>query len=145
MDVVSVYKCLCDVTRLRILNLLRGGPLCVCHLQSIIEEPQAKMSKQLQYMKRHGLLASSRENNWTIYRLADDQPRLLEENLKCLQDCTGEMPVFREDLARRADLVREVARTHAGAPPGLAAELAREAACCGGEATCGGRGRRKGR
>ena len=109
MDVVAVYKCLCDVTRLRILNLLREGPLCVCHLQEIMEEPQVKMSKHLGYLKKHGLLKSTRDNNWTVYALPGKPHRLLEENLKCLQDCQREMPVFREDERRHRALMRRLA------------------------------------
>lgn len=116
MDVIAVYKCLCDPTRLRILNLLREGPLCVCHLQEILGEPQVKMSKHLGYMKRLQLLTARRENNWTIYALPTRPHPLLEENLKCLQDCRTEMPAFRADLRRRAALVKRLAR-HTGCCP----------------------------
>ncbi|HRX56708.1 MAG TPA: metalloregulator ArsR/SmtB family transcription factor [Verrucomicrobiales bacterium] len=101
---VAVYKCLCDLGRLRILNLLRQGPLCGCHLQVALEEPQPKVSKQLAYMKRHGLLVSTRRTNWTIFRLAEGMNPLLEENLKCLQDLAFQDPVFQQDLARLAGI-----------------------------------------
>lgn len=109
MDCISVYKCLCDETRLRILNLLRDGPLCVCHVQEALQEPQSKISKQLAYMKRHGLLASRRSNNWTIYELAKAQTPLLEENLRCLQDIAFCDPKYRNDLARLAKLDTSIA------------------------------------
>ena len=110
MDVVAIYKCFCDLTRLRILHLLHEGPLCVCHLQEILEEPQVKMSKHLGYMKRHGLLASERKNNWTIYSLPAKPHKLLEENLRCLQDCQSEMPAFRSDRKRRRALLKRLAK-----------------------------------
>jgi len=110
VDFISVYKCLCDPTRLRILNLLREGPLCVCHLQEILGESQVKMSKHLGYMKRLKMLVARRENNWTIYSLPPRPHRLLEENLKCLQDCRAELPGFRADLRRRAALVKRLAK-----------------------------------
>ena len=56
MDLVSIYQCLCDHTRLRILHALTGGPLCVCHLQEILGEPQVKVSKHLAYLKQHGMV-----------------------------------------------------------------------------------------
>ncbi|MBK1880639.1 ArsR family transcriptional regulator, partial [Pelagicoccus mobilis] len=43
----AVQSALADETRLRILNLLRGGPLCVCHVQEALQLPQPKISKQL--------------------------------------------------------------------------------------------------
>jgi ArsR family transcriptional regulator len=116
VDVVAVYKCLCDPTRLRILNLLREGPLCVCHLQEILREPQVKMSKHLGYMRRLRMLTARRENNWTLYALPGRPHPLLEENLRCLQDCRSEMMVFRADLRRRAALLKRLARTGRGCP-----------------------------
>ena len=40
MNLVQMYRCLCDETRLRILHLLKQGPLCVCHFQDILQLPQ---------------------------------------------------------------------------------------------------------
>jgi ArsR family transcriptional regulator, arsenate/arsenite/antimonite-responsive transcriptional repressor len=104
VDLISVYTCLCDRTRLRILNLLRGGPLCVCHVQAILGEPQVKVSKHLAYLRTHGLVAVERRANWRVYRLAEPAPPVLAANLACLQDCTAEEPAFRRDDARRARL-----------------------------------------
>lgn len=95
---ISVYKCLCDLTRLRILNLLNQAPLCVCHVQDVLGEPQPKISKQLSYLKRHGMIESVRNANWTIYRLPDEPSPLLNENLKCLQDLVFQETIFLEDL-----------------------------------------------
>jgi ArsR family transcriptional regulator len=100
VEIVSVYKCLCDVTRLRILNLLNRGPLCVCYLQEILEEPQVKISKHLSYLKQHGLIECERRANWSIYRLPKKTNRLLSENLKCLQDLAGDEKPFKVDLRR---------------------------------------------
>lgn len=108
MEIIHVYKCLCDRQRLRILNLLRGGPLCVCHLMEILEADQVKVSKQLRYMKEHGLVASERRAQWMIYRLAEPSNPLLEENLRCLQDCAGEELCFREDLKKRAAILKRL-------------------------------------
>ncbi|MBC2604018.1 ArsR/SmtB family transcription factor [Puniceicoccus vermicola] len=105
MDVVRVYKCLCDVQRLRILNLLREGPLCVCHLMEILEADQVKMSKQLQYMKKLGMLEVERVAQWRIYRIATPTNPLVEENLRCLQDCGPEDLRFAEDLRKRKEVL----------------------------------------
>jgi ArsR family transcriptional regulator len=40
MKLVQIYRCFCDETRLRMLHLLTRGPLCVCHFQDILREPQ---------------------------------------------------------------------------------------------------------
>ena len=100
VELVAVYECLCDRTRLRLLNLLRRGPLCVCHLQAVLDEPQVRVSKHLAYLKQRGMLTVSRSGNWRIYALVAQPPRALETNLACLQDLAGEDPQFRDDLAR---------------------------------------------
>ena len=100
MDLVKIYECLCDRTRLRLLNLLLQGPLCVCHFQEILREPQVKISKHLAYLKRHGLVEAERCANWMIYRLPVKRSAPLQANLACLQDCLQEGRIFQEDAAR---------------------------------------------
>lgn len=108
MDFVSVYKCLCDVQRLRIVNLLLEGPLCVCHLMEILGAEQVKVSKQLRYMKELGLVEVERHAQWRVYRLTEAEHPLLVENLKCLQVCAGEELCFAEDLGKRAAVLKRM-------------------------------------
>ncbi len=108
MDVIRIYKCLCDEQRLRILNLLRLGPLCVCHLMEILGEEQVKVSKQLRYMKELGIVEGERWAQWMVYRLAEEDNPLLRENLRCLQDVAGERLAFGEDLRKRAEVMERV-------------------------------------
>ena len=104
MDLIQIYECLCDRTRLRILALLGGGPLCVCHLQEVLDEPQVKISKHLGYLKNRGLVEATRDGNWIIYRLAPKPSPELRANLACLQDCAKEEAVFRRDAVKLAKL-----------------------------------------
>jgi ArsR family transcriptional regulator len=100
MSLIQIYQCLCDPTRLRILNLLTQGPLCVCHFQDVLGEPQVKISKHLGYLKSHGVVEARREANWMVYSLPARPSRELKANLACLQDCTQEDPIFRRDAER---------------------------------------------
>jgi ArsR family transcriptional regulator len=111
MDLVRIYQCLCDRTRLRLLNLLLRGPLCVCHFQEALAEPQVKVSKHLAYLKEHGLVEANREGNWMIYRLPARPSRELSANLACLQDCAGDDPVFRRDAARLLKVRARLSKT----------------------------------
>jgi ArsR family transcriptional regulator, arsenate/arsenite/antimonite-responsive transcriptional repressor len=108
MKLVRIYECLCDETRLRILNLLTGGELCVCHIQEILGEPQVKISKHLAYLRERGLVASRRKANWVIYRMPENPSGELASNLACLQDCAREEPVFKADLARLRKLQKKL-------------------------------------
>jgi ArsR family transcriptional regulator len=104
MSLIQIYQCLCDPTRLRILNLLNSGELCVCHFQEILGESQVKVSKHLAYLRAHGLVESRKEANWVVYRLPAKRSRQLSANLACLQDCVSEDSVFTRDVARRRKL-----------------------------------------
>lgn len=108
MDLIRIYQCLCDETRLRILNLLTRGPLCVCHLQELLGEPQVKISKHLAYLKEKEVVEVQRHQNWMIYSLPRAQPPELAANLKCLQDCVQTHAVFKRDLAKLRKLLPKV-------------------------------------
>ena len=47
MEASEIYKCIADPQRLRILNLLEAGPLCVCHMQEILEVPSKDVETAL--------------------------------------------------------------------------------------------------
>ena len=100
MDLIQIYECFCDETRLRILSLLSRGSLCVCHFQEALRLPQVKISKHLRYLKQHELVESEKHLNWRIYRLPRKRSKELQLHLKCLQDCVQERAVFKEDLKR---------------------------------------------
>src|SRR3954454_16229212 len=98
MDLVQIYQCLCDATRLRILHLLTKTPLCVCHFQEILNEPQVKISKHLAYLRERGMVVAERDQNWMIYSLPKKRSAELQKNLKCLRDCVQTDPLFKGDL-----------------------------------------------
>lgn len=108
MKLIHIYECLCDETRLRILHLLTHTPLCVCHFQSVLKEPQVKISKHLLYLKQHGLVESKQHQNWRIYQLPRAQSYELKRHLQCLQDCIQENNLFREDLKRLRTVTSEI-------------------------------------
>ena len=104
MDLIQIYQCFCDRTRLRILHLLTHSRLCVCHLQDILGEHQVKVSKHLAYLRRKGLVTTARQQNWIIYSLPKRAPLELQRNLKCLQDCVQTDSVFKRDLVKLTTL-----------------------------------------
>ncbi len=116
MELIQIYECFCDRTRLRMLHLLLQGPLCVCHFQALLEESQVKISKHLAYLKAKKVVVATRHQNWMIYSLPTRRPAELERNLQCLRDCVHTDPVFRADLRKLR---------------GMGAEVEWIAACCG--------------
>lgn len=109
MKLIQIYECFCDETRLRIINLLNEGPLCVCHFQELLDEPQVKISKHLAYMKAKGIVRCVRQRNWMIYSLPAKPGRELKANLSCLQDCVQTHAVFKQDLRRRRAMSAKLA------------------------------------
>ncbi len=116
MELVKIYECLCDPTRLRLLNVLAQGPVCVCHFQDVLGEPQVKISKHLAYLRERGLVESERQGNWVIYGLAANRSRELQANLACLQECAQSIPVFKRDRARLKKIEPSCAWVRAGDP-----------------------------
>ncbi len=104
MDLVQIYQCFCDRTRLRILHLLTRSPLCVCHFQSVLEEPQVKISKHLAYLRERGMVKVERDQNWMTYSLPQKRAPELQTNLKCLQDCVQSDKIFARDLKKLAQI-----------------------------------------
>lgn len=100
MDLIQIYQCFCDATRLRIIHLLTKGPLCVCHFQDILDVPQTKVSQHLAYLRKKGMVETTRHGQWIIYSLPAKPPMELESNLRCLQDCASTDKRFRADLKR---------------------------------------------
>ncbi len=100
MDLVQIYECFCDRTRLRIVHLLTQSPLCVCHFQEILGEPQVKISKHLRYLRERGMVQTEQERNWVIYSVSERRDPELAKNLQCLQDCAQSDAVFKADRKR---------------------------------------------
>jgi ArsR family transcriptional regulator, arsenate/arsenite/antimonite-responsive transcriptional repressor len=116
VDLIKIYECLCDRTRLRLLNVLAQGPVCVCHFQAVLGEPQVKISKHLGYLRERGLVECERHGNWVVYALPTKPSRELKANLACLQDCARENAVFKRDLARLKKIEPACAWVRAGEP-----------------------------
>jgi len=104
MRLLEIYRCFCDETRLRILNLLSQGPLCVCHFQAILGMPQVAVSKHLAYLRSRRVVQSRRHGQWMIYQLPPAPTLELDCQLRSLQDCVKKEPVFRKDLKRLAKI-----------------------------------------
>ena len=105
MKLLSIYKCLCDETRLRILNLLSVSPLPVCHIQAVLRKSQVVISQHLAYLRERDLVMGQRYQSWMIYSLPPNRPAALDSNLKCLQDAIQDEPILRKDLEKLKKLM----------------------------------------
>ncbi len=96
----DVFRAFADPTRLRILNLLLEGEVCVCDLCSVLDEIQPKVSRHLAYLRRAGLVTVRTQGKWKYYALAKHAKGLERTLINCVKSCLREIDVLREDLDR---------------------------------------------
>ncbi|HZI20194.1 MAG TPA: metalloregulator ArsR/SmtB family transcription factor [Pyrinomonadaceae bacterium] len=85
-----LFKALADRTRLRLLNLMAGGEVCVCFFVEVLGTNQPKISRHLAYLRRAGVVAARREGKWMHYRVAEPEDehaaRVFREVMAWLRD-----------------------------------------------------------
>jgi ArsR family transcriptional regulator len=96
-ELEQIFKGLADQTRLRILNLLIHGELCVCDIQFVLESPQTNVSRHLIYLKNSGLVRDRREGTRMYYRLAQPSEGIHRHLFSFLQDVFRDSGTFEED------------------------------------------------
>jgi ArsR family transcriptional regulator len=100
LDPTDLFAALSDRTRLRLLNLLRGGERCVCDLVEGVEAPQPKVSRHLALLRRAGLVRGRKEGLWIHYQLTEIAAELLERLFECLNGGSACCPEFPSDEKR---------------------------------------------
>jgi ArsR family transcriptional regulator, arsenate/arsenite/antimonite-responsive transcriptional repressor len=68
-DLPTLFQALGDRTRLRLLNLMAAGDVCVCYFVEILDETQPKISRHLAYLRRARLVSARRDGKWVHYGL----------------------------------------------------------------------------
>lgn len=108
-DLELFFSALADRTRLRLLNLMRGGEVCVCFFAETLCTNNPKISRHLAYLKRAGLVSARREGKWMHYKITEpqnlqaagvfestmnmiaDDPQMQTDNLTLIQVCCPPM------------------------------------------------------
>jgi len=94
----QLFRALADRTRLRIVNLLARGSLCVCDIQRILGQPQSSVSRHLALLKSAGLIRDRRDGMRTFYALTDWNSGLAR----------GVLSAIRGHLAVEGDYARDL-------------------------------------
>jgi DNA-binding transcriptional ArsR family regulator len=71
--IASRLKAMGHPVRLQILDMLRSGEVCVCHIERTLNRRQAYVSQQLMTLRDAGLVTSRKDGLQVYYRLADDE------------------------------------------------------------------------
>ncbi|QUH20345.1 ArsR/SmtB family transcription factor [Alkaliphilus sp. B6464] len=94
MDIVQVLKTLGDENRIRILNILKDGQLCVCEIEYILGITQSNASRHLTKLSILKIVVYEKKAQWIYYKLNKETleqfpfiKELLENELNKIDIC----------------------------------------------------------
>src|SRR5215213_2630365 len=97
------FSALADKTRLRLLNLMRDGEVCVCFFAGTLDTNNPKISRHLAYLKRAGLVESRRDGKWMHYSLQRPVDEKAAEVFDATMKMIGSDREMQTDRRRLAD------------------------------------------
>ncbi len=83
------FKAMSHPVRLHILDMLRRGETCVCHIEAALGKRQAYVSQQLMTLREAGLVRARREGLQVYYHLHDAPTLALLQTLYGPLDTPG--------------------------------------------------------
>jgi ArsR family transcriptional regulator len=99
----TALRALADPTRLRILALLGGAEVCVCHIHEALSVPQPTASRHLAYLRRAGLVTTRKHGAWVYYSVAKLNDNLLRTVVATVTHCAGHVETVARDRKRLQD------------------------------------------
>ena len=102
-ELAKLFAALADVNRLRLLNLMREGEICVCYLQGTLKTNQPRISRHLAYLKKAGLVEATKRGKWHYYHLKP-QPAHLKALMDQAMESLANERLGKKDLGR----IREI-------------------------------------
>lgn len=86
----DVFDALAHPTRLEILDLLRDGEACVCHIQAMLSQRQAYISQHLNVLRHAGLVISRKDGLRVYYQVSDARLFEVIDGMKTFLQSTGQ-------------------------------------------------------
>jgi len=96
-ELESLFQAMADRTRLRLLNLMQGGEVCVCFFVEVLDEPQPKISRHLAYLRSAGLVTARRDAKWMQYSITEPKNETAREIFKYVLAALAGDPEMRRD------------------------------------------------
>jgi DNA-binding transcriptional ArsR family regulator len=86
----DIFKVLGDPTRVRILDVLSRGELCVCHLAQLLDLTDSAVSHQLRLLRTTRVVRARREGRLIYYSLDDKHVlTLFRQGLRHVEEHRG--------------------------------------------------------
>lgn len=96
-DMVSIFKALADLNRLKVLCALESGPLCSCQVAELLGLAPSTVSRHMQVLRGAGLTESRKQERWVFYELPGrDAPERVKKTLKLLRGMYEDTPELKE-------------------------------------------------
>jgi ArsR family transcriptional regulator len=100
-DLAETFRTLGDPTRVRILDALSHGELCVCDLAALVNMSESAVSHQLRLLRNLRLVRPRREGRMVFYALDDKHIiTLFRMGLRHVQEPDGRAAQMRQKRAR---------------------------------------------
>jgi len=108
-DLDALFRGFADPTRIRILNVLAAGELCVCDIVRLLQLAQPTVSRHLAYLRRTGLVDARPELQFTYYALAEPRDTIHRNLIHCARTCFRGIASLDQErvLAERAVIDRQ--------------------------------------
>jgi len=98
----GLFSGFADPVRIRLLNLLAAGELCVCDLTELLALPQSSVSRHLAYLRRARLVETEQKGKFAHYRLSGSRSSVHRNLLYCVRISFPRIPALRRERARAA-------------------------------------------
>lgn len=102
LNMETFFMALADKTRLRLLNLMRDGEICVCFFTEVLNESQPKVSRHLAYLRNAGIVEARRDGKWMHYRIAEPENDYAAQILNDTLDWLASQEEMRKDYENLA-------------------------------------------
>lgn len=74
---IDIFKALSNPIRIKIIEKLYDGPVCVCMLNEVVDFSQANLSQHLKILKDSGIVESEKRGLYQYYNLKSDKVKML--------------------------------------------------------------------
>ena len=99
-NLIKIVKALSDENRLRILNLLQYGDLCVCELEILLEINQSNVSRHLNKLANVGILHYYKAAKYVYYNVNEEKTKEYPFIKQVLDSAYSELEHCQEDYKK---------------------------------------------
>ncbi|MBP9773322.1 MAG: metalloregulator ArsR/SmtB family transcription factor [Candidatus Peribacteraceae bacterium] len=103
----QLWKAFSDPVRMRLINLLFQGEICVTDLQQTLGLPQSTVSRHLAYLRHTGVVQASRKGVAIFYQLSEPVTHLHKTLLTSFHKNLATIDTLQADRQRLGEMAKE--------------------------------------